>query len=312
MNRIIIFLIQLIIYSLLIWNYQIGDVYLQSTKGCWFVGIFLPVIFFITALFFRKKDIGWKEWWIFLPTILFVSLLNLIVGLVIALWLLCYAYERELKRLIGIKDKSDFIAEQLQFIRHLWDNLPNSHRVAFAYIWLHHHQNFYRVFAGGKRWYDPEMFHAGLALLEDAAFHGVSPIQISDFMHEYSKQAALADNEKDVDWLTVFSGKFLFHVMEYFQSPTDEKLADFLLFDRPYDDLVSEANDAEINIPFDDPQDIMDQRMVDFLKELGSFPELPVDWQTRFVHYGEPLVDLQKVKKALDNAYADTGTEAKK
>ena len=58
-----------------------------------------------------------------------------------------------------------------------------------------------------------------------------------------------------------------------------------------------------------DLQNKMDSLQVEFLKELSTYERLPDDWERRFAHYGEPLLDLRKIKAELENAYINTNRE---
>ena len=71
---------------------------------------------------------------------------------------------------------TDFIVEQGNFLRGLWTILPESHQLAFWYIWLQHHRMFYDVFGRGHHWHNPELFDEGLTLLTKAIHTGI-PVQ---------------------------------------------------------------------------------------------------------------------------------------
>lgn len=198
---------------------------------------------------------------------------------------------------------TDFITEQSNFIRGLWTTLPKSHQLAFWYICLHHHRMFYDVFGKGRHWHNPELFDEGLTLLTKAIHTGIEVQQFSEFMKKYAENALPLNDDDDFEQLAVFPGTMLYTVMDYFQEPSDKKLADCFICDRLYDDLIAETNDFDVSLPNNELQNKMDSLQVEFLKELSTYEKLPDDWERRLAHYGKPLLDLHKIKIELENAY---------
>lgn len=198
---------------------------------------------------------------------------------------------------------TDFITEQSNFIRGWWTTLPKSHQLAFWYICLHHHRMFYDVFGKGRHWHNPELFDEGLTLLTKAIHTGIVVQQFSEFMEKYAENALPLNDNDDFEQLAVFPGSMLYTVMDYFQEPSDKKLADCFICDRLYDDLTAEANDFDVSLPDYDLQNKMDSLQVNFFKELSTYERLPDDWERCFARYGEPLLDLCKIKIELENAY---------
>ena len=198
---------------------------------------------------------------------------------------------------------TDFIMEQGNFLRGLWTTLPESHQLAFWYIWLQHHRMFYDVFGRGHHWHNPELFDEGLTLLTKAIHTGIPVQQFSEFMEKFAENALPLNDDDDFEQLAVFPGTRLYTVMDYFQEPSGKKLADCFLKDSSYDDLIAEANDFEVSLPDYDLQNKMDSLQVEFLKELSTFERLPDDWERRLAHYGKPLLDLHKIKIELENAH---------
>ena len=198
---------------------------------------------------------------------------------------------------------TDFIMEQGNFLRGLWTILPESHQLAFWYIWQQHHRMFYDVFGRGHHWHNPELFDEGLTLLTKAIHTGIPVQQFSEFMEKFAENALPLNDDDDFEQLAVFPGTRLYTVMDYFQEPSGKKLADCFLKDSSYDDLIAEANDFEVSLPDYDLQNKMDSLQVEFLKELSTFERLPDDWERRLAHYGKPLLDLHKIKIELENAH---------
>lgn len=198
---------------------------------------------------------------------------------------------------------TDFITEQSHFIRSLWTTLPESHQLAFWHICLRHHRMFYDVFGKGRHWHNSELFDEGLTLLTKAIYTGIPVQQFSEFMKKYAENALPLNDDDDFEQLAVFPGTMLYTVMDYFQEPSDKKLADCFICDRLYDDLIAETNNFDVSLPAYDLQNKMDSLQVEFLKELSTYEKLPDDWEKRFAHYGKPLLDLHKIKIELENAY---------
>ena len=198
---------------------------------------------------------------------------------------------------------TDFIMEQGNFLRGLWTILPESHQLAFWHICLRHHRMFYDVFGKGRHWHNSELFDEGLTLLTKAIYTGIPVQQFSEFMKKYAENALPLNDDDDFEQLAVFPGTMLYTVMDYFQEPSDKKLADCFICDRLYDDLIAETNNFDVSLPAYDLQNKMDSLQVEFLKELSTYEKLPDDWEKRFAHYGKPLLDLHKIKIELENAY---------
>ena len=166
---------------------------------------------------------------------------------------------------------TDFITEQSHFIRSLWTTLPESHQLAFWYIWLQHHRMFYDVFGRGHHWHNPELFDEGLTLLTKAIHTGIPVQQFSEFMKKFAGNALPLNDDDDFEQLAVFPGTMLYTVMDYFQEPSGKKLADCFLQDSPYDDLTAEANDFEVSLPDYDLQNKMDVIVPNLVKHICNF-----------------------------------------
>ena len=134
---------------------------------------------------------------------------------------------------------TDFITEQSHFIRSLWTTLPESHQLAFWHICLRHHRMFYDVFGKGRHWHNSELFDEGLTLLTKAIYTGIPVQQFSEFMKKYAENALPLNDDDDFEQLAVFPGTMLYTVMDYFQEPSDKKLADcFCGWPRKLDNLT--------------------------------------------------------------------------